>query len=145
MYYKVAALIYNNVGNGRNGDLSGDGDCYNAGSGWEGGWGSIHSSSDCLAYPRGCRGYPRGCRGYFWSFHGYPLSRCGLPWDCRGDSWGWGDATSCLSRRHSQPHGATTGHRYSRCDGRGIRPLPYGQTSSRLRSRHPYGQASGCS
>lgn len=37
---------------------------------------------------------------------------------------GWGGSTSCLSRRHSQPHGATTGHRYSRCDGRGIRPLP---------------------
>lgn len=36
---------------------------------------------------------------------------------------GWGGSTSCLSRRHSQPHGATTGHRYSRCDGRGIRPL----------------------
>lgn len=36
---------------------------------------------------------------------------------------GWGVATSCLSRRHSQPHGATTGHRYSRCDGRGIRPF----------------------
>ena len=37
---------------------------------------------------------------------------------------GWGGSTSCPSRRHSQPHGATTGHRYSRCDGRGIRPLP---------------------
>lgn len=37
---------------------------------------------------------------------------------------GWGGSTSCTSRRHSQPHGATTGHRYSRCDGRGIRPLP---------------------
>ena len=35
-----------------------------------------------------------------------------------------GDSTSCPSRRHSQPHGATSGHRYSRCDGRGIRPLP---------------------
>lgn len=50
-----------------------------------------------------CRGYPRGCRGY---------------------SWGWGGSTSCPSCRHSQPHGATIGHRYSRCDGRGIRPLP---------------------
>ena len=37
---------------------------------------------------------------------------------------GCGGSTSCPSRRHSQPHGATTGHRYSRCDGRGIRPLP---------------------
>ena len=37
---------------------------------------------------------------------------------------GWGGSTSCPSRRHSQPHGATTGHRYSRCDERGIRPLP---------------------
>ena len=37
---------------------------------------------------------------------------------------GWGGSTSCPSRRHSQPHGATSGHRYSRCDGRGIRPLP---------------------
>lgn len=37
---------------------------------------------------------------------------------------GWGGSTSCPSRRHSQPHGATIGHRYSRCDGRGIRPLP---------------------
>lgn len=37
---------------------------------------------------------------------------------------GWGGSTSCPSRRHNQPHGATTGHRYSRCDGRGIRPLP---------------------
>ena len=37
---------------------------------------------------------------------------------------GWGGSTSCPSRRHSQPHGATTGHRYSRCNGRGIRPLP---------------------
>lgn len=37
---------------------------------------------------------------------------------------GWGGSTPCPSRRHSQPHGATTGHRYSRCDGRGIRPLP---------------------
>lgn len=32
---------------------------------------------------------------------------------------GWGGSTSCPSRRHSQPHGATTGHRYGRCDGRG--------------------------
>lgn len=35
-----------------------------------------------------------------------------------------GGSTSCPSRRHSQPHGATTVHRYSRCDERGIRPLP---------------------
>lgn len=56
------------------------------------------------------RRYPRGYRGYSGNSHGYP--------------WGWGGPTSCLSRRHSQPHGATTGRRYSRCDGRGIRPLP---------------------
>lgn len=37
---------------------------------------------------------------------------------------GWDGSTSCPSRHHSQPHRATTGHRYSRCDGRGIRPLP---------------------
>lgn len=65
---------------------------------------------DCHGYPRGYRGYPWSCHGYSWGCHGYP--------------WGWGGSTSCPSRRHSQPHGATTGHRYSRCDGRGIRPLP---------------------
>lgn len=64
----------------------------------------------CRGFSRGCRGYPRGYRGYSGNSHGY--------------SWGWGGSTSCPSRRHSQPHGATTGHRYSRCDGRGIRPLP---------------------
>ena len=37
---------------------------------------------------------------------------------------GWGGSTSCPSRRHSQPHGTTTGRRYNRCDGREIRPLP---------------------
>lgn len=63
------------------------------------------------------RGYPRGRHEYPWSCHGYPR-------DCRGYPWGCGDSTSCPSRRHSQPHDPTTGHRYSRCDGRGIRPLP---------------------
>ena len=53
-----------------------------------------------------------------------PRTVTGILGDCRGDSWGWGVATSCLSRRHNQPHGTTTGRRYSRCDGRGIRPLP---------------------
>lgn len=47
-----------------------------------------------------------------------------LPRGRRELPWGWGGSTSCPSRRHSQPHGATSGHRYSRCDGRGIRPLP---------------------
>lgn len=56
--------------------------------------------------------------------HEYPWSYRGYSRGCRGYPRGWGGSTSCPSRRHSQPHGATTGHRYSRCDGRGIRPLP---------------------
>lgn len=51
-----------------------------------------------------CRGYPWGCHEYPWSCHGYPRG-------CRGYPRGWGGSTSCPSRRHSQPHGATTGHR----------------------------------
>lgn len=65
----------------------------------------------------GCHGYPRTVVDFLGDCRGYPR-------DCRGYPWGCGDSTSCPSRGHSQPHGATTGHRYSRCDGRGIRPLP---------------------
>ena len=75
-------------------------------------------------YPWGCRGFSWGCRGFSRGRHEYPWSCHGYYRGCRGYSWGWGGSTSCPSRGHSQPHGATTGRRYNRCDGRGIRPLP---------------------
>lgn len=78
-----------------------------------------------------CRGYPRAVTDILGAIMdiletvagvlGVVTDILGAVADILG---GWGGSTSCLSRRHSQPHGATTGHRYSRCDGRGIRPLP---------------------